>query len=732
MSDNLLWTFPRSITIDNVFGVEHDTFYLNVFILTFVSCVCVFHLAKAVWGFLPKREKRFFGYQQYMLRHLAIATFTAGYIVYFIGFFFHGTASSPIAYIIRPFLASLQMFLIRASYNEINAEYTNSPLFMAIFALVNGAAITISAVFIINSLHKRVHSSYLNCLWNVKGRYLNNKKKNLNIFWGFNDPSIILGKDIANKKEHLVYIDTQSVNQKGDDKLSLSQLLGIFPYKRNYIQQLEGTDYIIKHATYDLTNMQGKGQNMLDQKNLFFLRKLIKRHKTTRFFFLSDEREANILSVINIIQDKIFDEVPGIEIYCHANRTLENQTLLGIKDGVKVNLVDSSYLSVAALKLMSKQDVAYTEYVAHPINFVDTDGKGHVTSDFNAMVLGFGHTGQEALKFVYEFSSFLKAPNKQSFSKCYCVDDRMDRHKEDFLLSVPEARNSDRIEFYYMTYHSEAFWQKMSELIHCLNYVVIATGNDNTNVSMATQIFDYANRYRKNGFEHFKIFVRLYKEEQTDKILEVIGTLNGIAKYDSASVELEGKPETGRTDEDVVMLFGRMNEIFNYDVVINDKIRHQAQKFKKNYDQLSSWVVSNSQIVKKQKNLFLAEQSYRRKEMQNFNNALHIYTKAQLVGGYEAMLKLPHQQYELEDKLLLEALSETEHLRWNASHQMLGYMPMDADMEKRMQIQDSSCNEQLKRHSCLIPYNELSEKYKGFDRDVIKTTLKILHDDCDK
>lgn len=701
---------------------------LDLLVLMLACSIVCYHLIAGIWGAFTKKWNIRYRYNRFAIRHFAIATLASGYVIYFIGFFFKGTASSVLAYLSRPLLASLGMFVAKTSYSEICEECANSPFYMTLFCLIQVAAVTISAIFIVNFLMKRIKSWYLNRYWNIMGRFLGNKET-LNIFWGFNNPSIILGKDIANHKEHLVYIDTHSWNQEPQEQVSLSHLFGLFPYKRNYMTKLEGIRFIIKSATDDPSLIHDAGKNILDRLNLYFLRKLMKRHGKVRMFFFSENSEVNIRSVLNICQDKVFDEVKNIEIFCHAPRTPENLTLQGIRFGIEVNMIDSSYLSVANLKLMGKGNLFLDEYIAHPVNFVDTDGRGHATSDFNAMIIGFGGTGQEALKFIYEFGSFLNETGEQSNSKYYCFDDKMDQLKETFLLSVPDIRKAQNIEFLNMSCQGEDFWLKVQDLIDQLNYVVIATGDDNQNISLATRIFEYANRYRKAGFDKFGIFVRSYEENLIEKNEEIIATLNGVARFDASSVESEGKPETGRTDDSVVRLFGNPNEIFTYKVIIDNQIKQEGDKFAEAYKQLNPYKGADEKYIKKkQRNHLLDEQSSRRKELQNFNNALHIYTKARIVGGYEAMIQLAHEDYVLEDKCLLETLAETEHLRWNASHQMLGYSLMDAAMEQKMQIQGASCNEQLKQHSCLKPYCELSEEYKEYDRGVIKTTLRLVLD----
>lgn len=41
---------------------------------------------------------------------------------------------------------------------------------------------------------------------------------------------------------------------------------------------------------------------------------------------------------------------------------------------------------------------------------------------------------------------------------------------------------------------------KISEIIHDLNYVVIAIGNDNEGMALAIDLYEYAYRYRKDCF----------------------------------------------------------------------------------------------------------------------------------------------------------------------------------------------------------------------------------------
>ena len=86
---------------------------------------------------------------------------------------------------------------------------------------------------------------------------------------------------------------------------------------------------------------------------------------------------------------------------------------------MEIKVVDSAILSVEKLK----QDTW-----ALPVNSVVFDSNtGIVSSPFAAMVVGFGGTGLEAFKFLYEYSAFVYKDGKKTPFKCYAFDERMDR-----------------------------------------------------------------------------------------------------------------------------------------------------------------------------------------------------------------------------------------------------------------------------------------------------------------
>ena len=72
-------------------------------------------------------------------------------------------------------------------------------------------------------------------------------------------------------------------------------------------------------------------------------------------------------------------------------------------------------------------------------------------------------------------------------------------------------------------------------------------------------------------------------------------------------------------------------------------------------------------------------------------------------------------------KRLLQA-SICEHLRWNAAHLMMGYVPMSEDKAERI---GSSADEQRKEHRYIVHWNQLDIQTQGYDYGVVKTTINL-------
>lgn len=96
-------------------------------------------------------------------------------------------------------------------------------------------------------------------------------------------------------------------------------------------------------------------------------------------------------------------------------------------------------------------------------------------------------------------------------------------------------------------------------------------------------------------------------------------------------------------------------------------------------------------------------------------------------------------QFSPEEVLLFRNLARLEHMRWNASHEMMGYQGYaQGDPTCRLVAnkgdQRHACNERYKLHNCLVDWQDLDAEmnnecnrwhsdYKRFDYVVVATAF---------
>lgn len=127
------------------------------------------------------------------------------------------------------------------------------------------------------------------------------------------------------------------------------------------------------------------------------------------------------------------------------------------------------------------------------------------------------------------------------------------------------------------------------------------------------------------------------------------------------------------------------------------------------------------------------KRSLRRKEGQDKANCQHCYTKMKLLNITERQVSLSLPNWKKDKSIIdiekekitpwlisLYNVSICEHLRWNASHIMLGYVPMTDEVQKLI---SGTCDEVTKQHSCIFDWNKLECETQGYDYEGVKTTV---------
>lgn len=687
-----------------------------------------------------------------LFRHLKIQAFliwVCGVILYMVGFNEHGSAASNVALLLRSSLSSMEMFVSHSDLIEVNEKFHDNPTYMALFALTHFCAVAISAIFILRLFGFRLVSwvkvmkAYI-CSWLPLNC-------NYYVMFGVNSNTLMLANSIHKKrkeeKQRIIFIN---MPEKGHSHAATRFSFSHFFHSDSngidkYLEDIEMMgallfnssrsfdNPILKHSIDDVFKvfqaldfswivripLQNLLRNSATRKNKKF------NGSNVEFFFLSDEEKDNLIAVtvLQKIQKKQIDYKNfSFNCYCHARKSQNNAAMLN--EGAlafKVHIIDTSNLAVLDLK----RDNRY-----HPVNFVEKDtNTGTVKSAFTGMVIGFGETGRDAFRFLYEFSSFAKDnQGNPGAKKIHVIDKDIDELKADFLTEAPALRNKSEIDWWNgQSTHSAVFWDKLKTIIQDLNYIVISIKDDEEAVGIATSIFAYAYRYRDN-LNRFKIFVRLRNSMREDFLRKHKEFFN------------------------VIVPFGSVMDAFSYETINKDVLEKAAKRFKYRYDILYGAkfdAIENGNEEEyadeawlKRRKVYLEEtDAVKRKESeiknwyqeeQDRSNVWHIYTKIALVNE-----DITPESLQLDsNKQLLQNLSDCEHLRWNAKMELLGFEPATSEDIKKEEEKSKDKQRdpwrslKLRRHECIVDCltlhsNPVLAKTIPYDESAVKLSFEM-------
>lgn len=687
-----------------------------------------------------------------LFRHLKIQAFliwVCGVILYMVGFNEHGSAASNVALLLRSSLSSMEMFVSHSDLIEVNEKFHGNPTYMALFALTHFCAVAISAIFILRLFGFRLVSwvkvmkAYI-CSWLPLNC-------NYYVMFGVNSNTLMLANSIHKKrkeeKQRIIFIN---MPEKGHSHAATRFSFSHFFHSDSngidkYLEDIEMMgallfnssrsfdNPILKHSIDDVFKvfqaldfswivrmpLQNLLRNSATRKNKKF------NGSKVEFFFLSDEEKDNLIAVtvLQKIQKKQIDYKNfSFNCYCHARKSQNNAAMLN--EGAlafKVHIIDTSNLAVLDLKRDNR---------CHPVNFVEKDtNTGTVKSAFTGMVIGFGETGRDAFRFLYEFSSFTKDnQGNPSAKKIHVIDKDIDDLKAEFLEEAPALKNNSEIEWWNVkSTHSAGYWDKLKSVIQELNYVVISVKDDEEAVGIATSIFEYAYRYRDN-LNRFKIFVRLRNSMREDFLRKHKEFFN------------------------VIVPFGSVMDAFSYETINKDVLEKAAKRFKYRYDILYGAkfdAIENGNEEEyadeawlKRRKVYLEEtDAVKRKESeikiwyqeeQDRSNVWHIYTKIALVNE-----DVTPESLQLDsNKQLLQNLSDCEHLRWNAKMELLGFKPaISEDIKKEEEKSKDKQRDpwrslKLRRHECIVDcqtlhFNPVLAKTIPYDESAVKLSLEM-------
>lgn len=644
---------------------------------------------------------------------LVLTCFCGGVLVYFYGYDYDGTSKNVMTLLLRSVLSSFEMFLSKSNLIGIAENCKSSSTYMMLFAIVHASAVALSTSFVVACFWKRIKFGWKSVNWTW-----GNKNDKIYVFWGLNERSYMLARDLSNNsnnKPRIVFIDFPDSSDENNKSRSFSGLLGLLSFKSKVARAIDGINYILFRSLSRPSEITGIDTDFFDELGLIKLKRILRNSKECHHFIFTDNESSNLKAAVNMLETNLFDEKSII--YCAVRKTRLTR-LIEEKYVGRLKIIDDSRMAVNSLKRGEIEN-------CYPIDYVSIDlEKSIVESCFTALVIGFGTTGQDALRFLYEFSAFPNQEGDKSPVKIHVVDNKIDQIRGNFMQEVPameelEGKNKE-IELHHMDIGSKEFYELQKSIIKNLNYVIIATGDDERNIEVASSLLEMANRYKDCGLQQFRVFVRLYNEENREKFESAVD----VYRYFSLSLSY----------------FGSTKSLYTKGIIIDGKIKKEAEEFHKSYCEANKgeeYIPIEFRYENERQNPrvgpLYAYRSMERKESQNKANSMHVYTKMKLLGvtknsntvvlpKWEEMFEFDQCNIDKKWIFKLNNASICEHLRWNASHMMMGYVTMTEDVSRQT---TGTCNLKKKQHKCIIAWEKLDKQTKSYDYYVVRTSVYL-------
>ena len=695
-------------------------------------------------------------------------------------------------YLLRSIVCSLDLFMLDIESNVFD-EIKGHDYLKGLISIQAVLSFSCTVAVLLSLIYARVRA-YRKLHWQTK---IDDNHNHLYVFFGTNEPSRFLARSIRDKEGEqalIVIVEKSPVDE--NDRGGWNSIVEMFTHREQSFADAEDVGARVTFTEIRLCDVD-KGKlaknDVLGEMNLIKLRELIQelssgvKDAELHVFVLSENEDENIRAVSVLAQDETINAGVGKitqRIYCHARRNGLNRVVedIAVKKGLEVRVIDSASLSVELLKADENN---------HPVRLVETDKDNPTTvkSAFHSLIVGFDEAGQDAFKYLYEFGAFVYSKSENNRSPFYCtiVDPRMkelEGHLHAFAPAVmTESKMEENVHIKMEPYdcRSKGFYEIFDDSFkENLNYVVIAVGNDEMGMTCAIRVFNIIRQSRED-LSRLRIYVRSYRSDKEDYMQKIASHYNEGYNNDRRK-KLKDEGQEDYIDQTIIIPFGQNEKIYSYQTIIDEELTVKGKRFQEGYAKIKGekdlWntrkeilmgvkkydkdVLGNMTAIdiplKDRKTSLDDIRSLRRKESQDIANALHAGTKLYLLreafdedydwqdfleryfetdgetpnseGSHDS---ISYRELNERENLAVLNLARLEHLRWNASHEMLGYVKAGKDLHE--------CDERQRRHNCLRPWNELDKEsrdvtkkkgweadYKSFDFCVVDTTLLLYKD----
>lgn len=401
-------------------------------------------------------------------------------------------------------------------------------------------------------------------------------------------------------------------------------------------------------------------------------------NKRTSLYLFAESQEVNALLLTQATAD------PAIQakVFYYSPEPNGFDALVAAT-GSRVRTLNPHQMAFRHLTLQCPQLMPFN-YVKKA---VDAAGEplGYVTEGLNALVIGFGNTGQEAVRFLYEFGSFVGKDLNRAPMSVKVYDPSLDSQLGAFLESAPQMKGDEAFTWCAESAGSVAFWDEFAKARY--NYILVAMDDGPKNLQMGVALLQAAARAGQD-LSSTLILMRYWQE--TDKTREITKSYN----------EAFGAS--------VLHCFGNTQDIWTADVISGRRLKHVAQLFDENRKAMGideTWDERKERLSKPGKDHLRNQLQLRREQAMDVARAVYLPT-------FYAFA--PKGQPDSDQMQYLAAL---EHLHWMHALAVMGYS-------------DGPLDDLTKHHPDMRPYTELQgDKFKHMGLLAVKSMLKLKNEE---
>ncbi len=611
-------------------------------------------IAYAILLFVSRRNSR-------VIQISALVILAAGTVLNMYGLGMENFSEGVVTRFFRAMILTLKMFVYTGDVFEM-VHGQETPYFLDLFFFIFFSAMLTSTSAILMLFGKRIMTL---CALFLR------KKKFRHVFIGVNHRSVMIANGIKN--ESVAFIDFPSDDER--QETSMGTVISGMANEQNQDEFTHRRNAAVLYAKRKLKPENVK-KNVFASIGLEHLKKLV--NSETAFYILSENGERNLDELMALLSDK--DYIHNTIHVCLSREGVSRYYKTTLK-GTGTHFIYPS--SMAVVELM-KAPACHPAYVLQPALTADGRPTGGVKGELNALVIGFGETGQAVTKFLYEFSAAVHEDGAPIPVHIIVNDYRIDSIKGPFIFDSPDMGNSDMIEYENYGTDSSAFWDKLIERLDSLNYIAVSMGEDAANLDLACTIFMYAMKKRRNGLEGLRIVVRK----------------KASLPHETALVEKMNE----KANHEVIVCYGEYSGIFTPEMVvsksrsgINKNATSLAERISEAYTTVSGQKIS----YQAQYDAYHEKNRARMELHQLISRGNHIASLLCMTAGETQV-----------SPEALENLAKMEHLRYSRYLVAHGYSFAEQD------------DDIFKTNHQICGWDDLSDSDRQYHRDMVLAQLK--------